>query len=330
MDNTEAKFLLSSFRPDGADANLPEFAEALKLAAGNRELGEWLAHERATDAAFAKALNHVPIPDGLRDEILAVLAYDGNSVAEDTDLDGLFLAGMASINPPESLRDQILAAMQMEQGAVNQENNRVTEIKIWRWLSVAAIAAAVAVGTLVTMNQPALIQSNQDVLVDNGRTGIPSLPAIGHSSVQRVAVHSAVQQMAAKLKSPDQIKLNTDLDCATAAMEFLNTKDHPVPSHLPIGLADAKLIGAREMYLDSGLPISLLCFKKEGMGVVHLMVVDSANLSDADNLSSMKSISLESCYGCSKTQFNIAHWREGDKTYMVLTKAKKKDMVKLF
>jgi len=328
MDKTQAKFLLSSFRPDGADAHLPEFAEALKLAAENRELGEWLAHERATDAAFAQALNYVPIPDGLRDEILAVLAYDGNSEAEDTDLDGLFSVGMASINPPESLRDQILAAMQMEQSAANQENIKVTEIKIWRWLSVTAIAAAVAVGALVTMNQPNFIQSNQDVLVDNG-TSIPS-PAIGDSSVQRVAVHSAVQQMAVKLKSPDQIKLNTDLDCANAAMQFLGTKDHPVPSHLPVGLEDAKLVGARDMYLDSGQPISLLCFEKEGMGMVHLIVVDSASLSDADRLSSMKKISLKSCYGCNKTQFNIAHWREGKKTYMILTKAKKKDMVKLF
>lgn len=328
MDKTQAKFLLSSFRPDGADAHLPEFADALKLAAENRELGEWLAHERATDAAFAQALNYLPIPDGLRDEILAVLAYDGNSEAVDADLDGLFTGGMTSIAPPEGLRDQILAAMQMEQGAANLENSKVTEIKVWRWLSVTAVAAAVAVGALVTMNQPGLIQSNQGVLASD-HTAIPS-PMIGHSSVQRVAVHSAVHQMAVKLKSPGQIKLNTDLDCANAAMQFLDTKDHPVPSQLPVGLAEAKLVGACDMYLDSGQPISLLCFEKEGMGMVHLIVVDSASLSDADGLSSMKSISLKSCYGCDVTQFNIAHWREGEKTYMILTKAKKKDMMKLF
>ncbi len=328
MDKTQAKFLLSSFRPDGADAHLPEFADALKLAAENRELGEWLAHERATDATFAQALNDVSIPDGLRDEILAVLAYDGNSEAEDTDLDGLLTGGMASIAAPEGLRDQIIAAMQVEQGAMNQENSRVTEIKVWRWLSVTAIAAAVAVGALITMNQKSLPQSNPEVLV-NKHTPLPS-PKIDRSSVQRVAVHSAVHQMAVKLKSPGQIKLNTDLDCANAAMQFLNTKHHPVPSQLPVGLAEAKLVGARDMYLDSGQPISLLCFDKEGMGMVHLIVVDSASLSDAGELSSMKSISLKNCYDCDVTQFNIAHWREGEKTYMILTKAKKKEMVKLF
>jgi hypothetical protein len=328
MDKTQAKFLLSSFRPDGADAHLPEFANALKLAAENRELGEWLAHERATDAAFAKALNDVSIPEGLRDEILAVLAYDGNSEAEDTDLDGLFTGGMASIAPPEGLRDHILAAMEMEQAAAAQENSKVTEIKVWRWLSVAAIAAAVAVGAMVTMNQPSPSKADQGILVNDDI--LRTSPNIDRLSVQPVAVHSAVQQMAVKLKSPDQIKLNTDLDCARAAMQFLDTKHHPVPSQLPVGLAEAKLVGARDMYLDSGQPISLLCFEKEGMGMVHLIVVDSASLSDADELSSMKSISLKSCYGCDLTQFNIAHWREGKKTYMILTKAKKKDMVNLF
>lgn len=328
MDKAQAKFLLSSFRPDGADAHLPEFAEALKLVAEDRELGEWLAQERASDATFTQALNDVPIPEGLRDEILAVLAYDGSTADADNDLDGIFTGGLASISPPAGLRDQILAAMEMEKGAVDYENSKVAEVKVWRWLSVAAVAAAVAVGAFVTMNQRAGVGSNQDVLVNND----PVLPnaTINRASIQTVGVHSAVQQVAVRLKSPDTIQLNTNLDCASAAAKFLGTKRHPVPAELPTGLADAKLVGARDMYLDSGQPISLLCFEKEGMGMIHLVVVDSASLSDASGLSSMKSISLKSCYGCNKTSFNIAHWREGEKTYMILTKAEKKDMVKLF
>ena len=56
MDKERARFVLSCFRPDGADAGDPDFAEALRMAAGDRELGEWLARERAQDAAFAQAL----------------------------------------------------------------------------------------------------------------------------------------------------------------------------------------------------------------------------------------------------------------------------------
>ena len=58
MDKEQAKFILQSFRPDGADASDADFAEALEFAARDRELGEWLASERAADAQFANALGH--------------------------------------------------------------------------------------------------------------------------------------------------------------------------------------------------------------------------------------------------------------------------------
>ncbi len=53
MDKEEARFILRCFRPDGADAENPDFAQALGWAAKDRELGEWLARERACDAGFA-------------------------------------------------------------------------------------------------------------------------------------------------------------------------------------------------------------------------------------------------------------------------------------
>ena len=47
MDKEHAKFLLQSYRPDGADAQDSDFAEALQLAAEDRDLGEWLANEHS-------------------------------------------------------------------------------------------------------------------------------------------------------------------------------------------------------------------------------------------------------------------------------------------
>ena len=73
MDKEEARFILRSFRPDGADVNDADFAEALALAMENRELGEWLASERAFDAAFAKALGSIDLPEHLREDIIACL-----------------------------------------------------------------------------------------------------------------------------------------------------------------------------------------------------------------------------------------------------------------
>lgn len=324
MDKQQAKFLLSSFRPDGADASLPEFADALRLAAEDRELGEWLAQERAADAAFAQALNEVSIPNSLRDEILAVLEYDG-AQSEDLNLDSIFTGGMTAIAPPSGLREQILTAMELEKNELHSTSSEEpSETNVWRWLSVAGIAAAVAVGTFASFN-PSVTKDNGAVVAIDP----PSL-VIDAQVIQPVAVHNAMNQIVTKLKAADEIDLKTDLTCAHDAMNYLSTKDHPVPSDLPAGLEEAKLVGARDMYLDSGQPISLLCFEKEGLGLVHLIVVDSESLSDANELKAMKSITLKNCYGCKRTKFNIAHWREGDKAYMLLTKANKKEMVKLF
>jgi hypothetical protein len=326
MDKEQAKFLLSSFRPDGADAHMAEFADALRLAAEDREVGEWLAQERAADAAFAKALSDVPIPDGLRDEILAVLEYDGQVTDLDEELDGLFTGGMAAISPPEGLREQILTAMQMEQSQVQSETpSNVTDIGMWRWLSVAGVAAVVAVGTFLTVNRPEPTTA-APALVSNA--GNPTI--IESEAIRPVAVQHAAQEMAFKLAEPEHLDLNTNLSCAHAAKDFLNGKHSPVPKTLPPGLGDASLVGARDMYLESGQPVSLLCFKKDGMGMVHIMVVDTKGLEDADNLDTMKSITLKNCKGCRKTQFNIVQWKEDDKAYMMLTKARKKDMVNLF
>ncbi|MCP5545336.1 MAG: hypothetical protein H7A49_15675, partial [Akkermansiaceae bacterium] len=74
MDNERARFILRSFRPDGADADDRDFAEALELAVRDRELGEWLARERELDAGFARALERIELPAGLREDILRAFA----------------------------------------------------------------------------------------------------------------------------------------------------------------------------------------------------------------------------------------------------------------
>ena len=69
MDREQAKFILRSFRPDGADVADRDFAEALKLSTEDRELGDWLAKERAFDSVFAEAMAGIDIPKSLRQEI---------------------------------------------------------------------------------------------------------------------------------------------------------------------------------------------------------------------------------------------------------------------
>lgn len=71
MDKHNARFVLQSIRPDGADVEEPEFAEALDAARNDPELESLIASQHALDRVIASKLAQIPIPDGLCDSILA-------------------------------------------------------------------------------------------------------------------------------------------------------------------------------------------------------------------------------------------------------------------
>lgn len=71
MNNQEAKFILSAYRPRGEDAADPKVAEALEQVRRDPELAEWFADERAFDVAFSDIVCSTGIPPELRGNILA-------------------------------------------------------------------------------------------------------------------------------------------------------------------------------------------------------------------------------------------------------------------
>jgi hypothetical protein len=71
MDNDEAKFILRAYRPSGADATDPKFADALDQAKRDPSLAKWLDREQSLDRAIAGKLNRVAVPSDLRETILA-------------------------------------------------------------------------------------------------------------------------------------------------------------------------------------------------------------------------------------------------------------------
>ena len=71
MSNSEAKFILGAYRPGGRDASDPAFADALKQAQTDPQVGEWFARSRAYDAAVAAKLGSVQPPASLRDALIA-------------------------------------------------------------------------------------------------------------------------------------------------------------------------------------------------------------------------------------------------------------------
>ena len=69
--NDQAKLLLSAYRPGGADASDPAFAEALAQAQRDPELRAWLEESQQFDQTIANKLRAVAVPPTLRNMILA-------------------------------------------------------------------------------------------------------------------------------------------------------------------------------------------------------------------------------------------------------------------
>ncbi|MDP9292359.1 MAG: hypothetical protein M3O82_08355, partial [Verrucomicrobiota bacterium] len=62
MDREAAKVLLECYRPGGADANDPTFAEALREVQSDPELAQWFANQQAFDSVIVGKLAHLPAP----------------------------------------------------------------------------------------------------------------------------------------------------------------------------------------------------------------------------------------------------------------------------
>ena len=69
--NDQFKLLLSAYRPGGADATDPAFAEALAQAGRDPQLRAWLEESQRFDEAIAGKLRSVEVPANLRATILA-------------------------------------------------------------------------------------------------------------------------------------------------------------------------------------------------------------------------------------------------------------------
>ncbi len=246
MDKEQARFILRSFRPDGADVGDPDFAEALKFAMENRELGEWLAHERAFDAAFANALSSIDLPENLRTDIIACLAAErGDFPPTEESQDAAWIVALASVQPPESLREEVLAAMER---TVTHE--RVAPpLSIFRRLAIPlAAAAGIALAFLVTRpTAPTAVARNRTVPIE----------VVKASFVK--TYESPTFDLEEKREDPRML------------VQHLQERELPCPGCLPRGLRDVKGIGCRELEVD-GKRGSLICFKVGNCGVVHIVI----------------------------------------------------------
>jgi anti-sigma factor RsiW len=71
MDRDEAKLILSALRPDSPEVNEPIFSEALAQVETDPDLQAWWQAQQEFDRRVTAKLREVPVPEGLRDRILA-------------------------------------------------------------------------------------------------------------------------------------------------------------------------------------------------------------------------------------------------------------------
>ena len=243
MDKEQARFILRSFRPDGADVNDADFSEALTLAMENRELGEWLAEERAFDSAFSTALGSVDLPENLREDIMACLAGERADFPQAGECDMAWIGALASIQPPAKLRDELLAAMdRTAAGTIVRP-----QISIFRRLAVPlAAAAGIALAFFVTHNG-------------------------GPAHVAKAVPIEVVQAGFVRSFESPNFNLEEKQDNKQVLIRHLQERKLPCPGCLPPGLEKLKALGCRELEID-GKRGSLLCFKVGEKGVVHVVV----------------------------------------------------------
>ena len=80
MDSLLAKEILLRYRPGTTDASDPEFAEALDQAKRDPELGRWFAQNQAFQSTIRARFKQLPVPAGLKEDILAGYRAPANPV----------------------------------------------------------------------------------------------------------------------------------------------------------------------------------------------------------------------------------------------------------
>ncbi len=300
MDKEQARFILRCYRPEGADADDQEFAAALKLAAADRELGEWLAKERASDAAFSTALASIELPEGLREEILAGLAAERGDLpmAEDGDLP--MIKALAALPVPADLRGEILQAMAKSAPPAGRRAGG----NWWRFALPLAAAAGVAVAFIFNEQGPA---GGERIAAGQGL-------AVPVSYVQETAM--------ATLQSPE-FKLDLRNPDHQVLFDFLQSQGSKCPQGvLPPGLETVPGIGCRTLAVD-GKPGAIVCFKRSEHEVVHVVVFSR---DDVDGPLPGRANPEVAQHG----EWAVARWEEKGRVIMVMGVTRHENLRHLF
>ena len=143
MNSQEARRLLEVFRPSGADAGDPRFAEALEVVKRDPELARWFDEQRQFDARIAGSLQRISPPVDLRGSILAggkvvrppfwqvwgARAAVAAAVAALAVAAGVFASGRSTRFP--EFRKELVEQAWNGESHLNLESSDIAQIKQW-------------------------------------------------------------------------------------------------------------------------------------------------------------------------------------------------------
>ncbi len=303
MDKHEAKFILSSFRPDGADAGSPEFAEALRMAVADRELGEWLAAERAMDAGFSGALAKLSLPDDLKQAILDSLAVERGETPEPDALDAAFGDALEGLQPPPALRGEILMAMRESAPRKN------------RWKLAVPLAAAAGIALALVITRPDSSSDASDQIADTVPVASPVVAgAVPVAHIADEAIRSLTSPgFTLDLKDPDH----------EALFRFIRKHGRACPAGcVPKGLRDVPGIGCRNMVVE-GKAGAIVCFRRGEDDVVHLVVFRKEDVEGCGSEGSEPRIER-------RGDWAVARWSEKGRVFLLMGATAPEQLGELF
>lgn len=299
MDKEQARFILQSFRPDGGDAEDSDFSEALQWALKDRELGEWLAQERAFDASFAQALNTINLPENLREDILASLALQRGDFPQVEDAaDATWIGALASIQAPVGLRDKVLSAMDK---TVIRDDVVEGKILLFRRMTVAlAAVAGIALAFFITRDKKLddRLATHQQLPIEVVRAGF-------------IQTYES-PKFGLELKDPRQVEL----------IQHLKQHGLPQPSCVPVGLENVDGLGCRELIIN-GKRGSLICFNLGKDGIIHLVIFRREDV--GGEFPNMEDPEFSEHNGWSS-----ARWKRDGNVYLLMGQVDKARMATIF
>ena len=324
MDREQARFILRSFRPDGADATDPDFEEALAVAAADPELGDWLTGERAQDAVHAAALDDLAIPPALRAGILERLEVDLRQEKPETggappgepepvEVESPGIGVVVKAAPAPERRKQTLKVLKVETrkepeepglaevGERNEERGKRGPLGWWK---TTMVAAALVLGAFAAF----------ELTSTSGRALSAPDAGISLSKLE----HRAIKEVAHPVKFPLR---SAHLPDHQAWMRRNHAPAFDL-SEIPKGISGGRAVGCR-FFMMGQTKISLVSLDTEGQSV-HLAVLRSEDLKPED-LQKLENGSSE-CWQCPATKVSVAAWQGSEQVYLLLGKMGEEDL----